>query len=218
MRFKGEAVVSKGIMFFCALCRWVKSGFKRWQWGYSHVLMIIVLTLGQINDLLLSGKLSRETADWLRKRRMVKEECKYDLIMAWEATLQDDSKGARSLPLSHIVETYKGRMFIAHLVCERTPRMIESLWNFIKKESGCPYEKHPLEMVMGAIKSPYIQKSDNSDFFCSEMVADSFQIMGLLAWYPPANDYTPDDIGCGGSLGKRLLKGAKITEEIEIVK
>lgn len=216
MILKGEAAVSRGIMFFCALCRWAASGFKKWQWGYSHVLMIVILTVGQINELLHSGKLSRETADWLRKRRTGENGCKYDLTMAWESTLQDGSKGVRLVPLSHIIDTYKGRIFIEHLVCQRTPGMMEVLWEYIEEKINWPYEKHPIELAMSAIKSPYIQKVDNSDFSCSELVANSFQIMRLLPWYPPANDYVPDDIVCGGRLAKRLLKGAMITKEIEI--
>jgi hypothetical protein len=58
---------------------------------------------------------------------------------------------------------------------------------------------------------------DLSSLFCSELVAEAYQAMGLLPEYPkglPSNEYTPLDFSSHRNL--KLLGGYAFKEELSI--
>jgi hypothetical protein len=50
------------------------------------------------------------------------------------------------------------------------------------------------------------------NLFCSELVAATYQRLGLLPTEPPSNNYTPRDFGAEGKLP--LRQGAALGEEV----
>ena len=60
-------------------------------------------------------------------------------------------------------------------------------------------------------------QEDLSSLFCSELVAESYQRMGLLSSASsalPSNEFTPKDFSSDGKPPLKLLKNAKLAKEI----
>jgi hypothetical protein len=81
-----------------------------------------------------------------------------------------------------------------------------------------PYEKDKLELIKAAYDGPLgHNEEDLSSLFCSELVAEAYQKMGLLREPPkglPSNEYTPKDFS--EKKGLVLEKGASLSKEIPI--
>lgn len=94
--------------------------------------------------------------------------------------------------------------------------MIRSLNVFRHEVSGRPYEKSKLELIKSAYDTIFGEnKEDLSSLFCSEMVAEAFQRMGLLTEEIPSNEYTPKDFSSEKKL--KLELGYRLENEISIV-
>ena len=77
-----------------------------------------------------------------------------------------------------------------------------------------PYEKSEIELIKSAYDGPWgHNEEDLSSLFCSELVAEAYQRVGLLSNKKPSNEYTPKDftdgkklsLPEGGSLGKEII-------------
>lgn len=146
----------------------------------------------------------------------------WDAVMLWESTTLSDikdvesgkeRKGVQIVPLSERLRKYKGEVSIRLLDIERTPEMLTSLSLLRAEIKGRPYEKNKIELIKAAYDGPFGEnKEDLSSLFCSEMVAEAYQRMGLLTEKKPSNEYTPKDFSSDnklklvkGSLGKEIL-------------
>jgi hypothetical protein len=75
----------------------------------------------------------------------------------------------------------------------------------VRKElSRKPYERSQIELLKAAYDGFGGASSgeDLSSLFCSELVAEGYQAMGLLPEFPaglPSNEYTPIDFSDAGS-------------------
>jgi len=98
-----------------------------------------------------------------------------------------------------------------------TDDMIRTLNAFRHEVSGRPYEKNKLELLKAAYDGIFGEnKEDLSSLFCSEMVAEAYQRMGLFTKAVPSNEYTPKDF----SMEKKRLTldlGYSFLDEIAIV-
>jgi len=83
--------------------------------------------------------------------------------------------------------------------------MLQALNNFRHEVSGRPYEKDKIELLKAAYDGIFGEnKEDLSSLFCSELVAEAYQRMGLLTEKLPSNEYTPKDFSSEKSLSLEL--------------
>lgn len=139
-----------------------------------------------------------------------------DGVLLWESTplgdkgdgdSEQESQGVRLVPLRERVETYRGKVAFRHLKVRRTPEMLAALHTFRREVTGRPYERDRLELFRSAYEGPFGDNTKElSSIFCSELVAETYQRMGLLASQPPSNEYTPGDFASDAGLG--LLHGS----------
>lgn len=72
--------------------------------------------------------------------------------------------------------------------------MVLALNNFRHEISGRPYETNKIELLKAAYDGLFgDNKEDLSSLFCSELIAEAYQKMGLLTEKLPSNEYIPKD-------------------------
>ncbi len=137
-----------------------------------------------------------------------------DVILLWESALLNDAEeaetgqisGVQLTPLRRRIAGYDGDIAIRNLEVERTPAMYEALNGLRQEVKGRPYEKSRLQLLRSAYDGPFGNNhEDLSSLFCSELIAEAYQRMGLLPETPHASEYTPRDFSDAGGLV--LLKG-----------
>lgn len=100
--------------------------------------------------------------------------------------------------------------------------MYKELMKFQREVQGRKYEKNFVQMAISAFdfKEDYLgflknSEEDLSSIFCSELVAEAYQRMGLLGSKKNSNEYTPKDFSSEGDKDNPLLLG-KLEKEIYI--
>jgi hypothetical protein len=145
--------------------------------------------------------------------------------LLWEATLDTDladvvthelASGVNLYDLEHWIRHYGGETVIRPLHVERTGAMRAALLAFYQEARGRPYERNRLELFRAVYDGPLgrNRKEDDTSFFCSELVAEAYQRMGLLPEKPPANEYTPHDFSSERRTPLPLLLGATLGPEV----
>ena len=144
-----------------------------------------------------------------------------DTVLLWESTNLDNLKdaldgvakrGVQLVLLSERVQTYSGAVAIRQLSVHREPTMLEALSALRMKLRNRPYEEKKLELMRAALDGPFDRlrsPEDLSSLFCSELIAEAYQAMGLLPEHgggKPSDEYTPRDFA--GPLA--LLRGAAL--------
>ncbi|MDH5561015.1 MAG: YiiX/YebB-like N1pC/P60 family cysteine hydrolase [Deltaproteobacteria bacterium] len=139
----------------------------------------------------------------------------------WESTTLSNLKDAISGTVKNGVQlvllrdrlrTYDGEKSIRHLSYSITADEYYRLMGFREKMRGRPYETNRLELIKSAYDGPFgHNEEDLSSLFCSELVAEAYQEIGLLDNNKPSNEYTPKDFSdvcklnlLRGSLGKEI--------------
>ena len=142
----------------------------------------------------------------------------YDQVLIYQATPVDNvddfysgsaKKGVQINALSDVLKKYDGEVAIRQLTnFERTDEVIRAVTQFRREMKNKPFEEDYLEFVKACYDGPLGENSadDLSSLFCSELVAEAYQRMGLLSESIASNEYTPKDFSSAGSLD--LLKGA----------
>jgi hypothetical protein len=94
--------------------------------------------------------------------------------------------------------------------------MRAALLAFYQEARGRPYERNRLELFRSVYDGPLgdNRKEDDTSFFCSELVAEAYQRMGLLPPNPPANEYTPHDFSSERKKPLPLQLGATLGPEV----
>jgi hypothetical protein len=176
----------------------------------------------QSGDIVLfSGKGGLSTGiKWFTASRwshlgMVVRPLDFDVVLLWEASPITDikdiqsgkiHKGVRLVALSERIQTYEGEVAIRLLEVQRNPKMLEALNRLRRELKNRPFEKDVIELLKSAWDGPLGDNvADLSSLFCSELVAEAYQQMGLLSRRKPSNEYTPRDFSEQGQL--KLLKG-----------
>ena len=135
---------------------------------------------------------------------MVVNMTEYDFVTLWESTTlssladldtQRPVKGVQLVPLSARVATYPGEIAIRQLRdCTLGPEDVSTLMDFRKKVKGKAYEENLIELIRSAYDGPWGNNQEElSSLFCSELVAETYQRLGLLGEEKPSNEYTPAD-------------------------
>lgn len=119
-----------------------------------------------------------------------------------------DKRGVALVSLSDRLRDFVGEVWVRPLEVERTPEMLKKLAELREDVSGRDYEAHITELMKAYYDGPLGNNTEElSTIFCSELVAEAYQCMGLLAEPPqgmPSNEYTPIDF----ARGLPLLKGS----------
>jgi hypothetical protein len=134
-----------------------------------------------------------------------------DVLMLWESTFDDNHSGVRLTPLSKaITEEVAIRKCSVTRTAERWNRLMA-----VRKElDGRPFEDKVLEFICAAYDGPFGGNKRNiTALFCSELIAETYQRVGLLDSTLPSNEYTPNDFSSTASSGLLLLNGAKLSDE-----
>lgn len=144
--------------------------------------------------------------------------------LLWEATLDTElpditthemGSGVNLYDLELWIRHYGGETVIRQLRVERTDTMRAALLEFYREARGRPYERNRLELFRAVYDGPLgkNRNEDCSSFFCSELVAEAYQRMGLLSPTPSANEYTPGDFSTERKMLLPLLLGARLEVE-----
>ena len=127
----------------------------------------------------------------------------YDMLCIFESTMLsslanvdtgEPRKGVQIVPASTKIEGYNGDVYVRGLFkVDITPK-IPDLVKFRRQVNGRPYEQDALELAKAALDGPFGQNTEDlSSLFCSELVAEFYQVAGLLGSSTPSNEYIPDD-------------------------
>ncbi len=144
----------------------------------------------------------------------------------WECTTFDQlidkadkelHSGVRLVSLDKLLAIYAnyvpGGFSVRLLKADRTPDFREAFTNFVKEVDARPIDGN-LAMISHWLEGKMLSlTSGDSSLFCSQLIAETYQRLGLLPIDRPANAYAPRDF----SMQNRdlsLLSGASLGEEI----
>lgn len=148
----------------------------------------------------------------------------FDSVLLWESTTLNDlvdldsgvlRQGVQLVSLSARLARYDGPVSIRRLQdVTLGAQDWEALSSLRREVAGRPYELSNLELVRSAYDGfGGLNREDLSSLFCSELLAEAYQRMGLLDEAVPSSEYTPKDFAAKGGL--RLLRG-HLGPEIEV--
>lgn len=150
------------------------------------------------------------------------------LPLIWESTplenvpdkeLGKGKSGAQLVSLKERLENYETNVYaIRFLKVIRDPSMLNHLFRFISYAHALPFPGE-LRLIGRVIHAKiftrlYRMKRRYKNIFCSELVAESYMVMGLLPEDPPPSAYMPVDFSTQKKLP--LLKGAHLSGEFMI--
>ncbi len=128
------------------------------------------------------------------------------------------TKGVQRVELSERLERCFASGYeigIRKLSKSLTEDMIRKLNDFRHEVSGRHYEESKIELLRSAYDGIFGEnKEDLSSLFCSELVAEAYQRMGLLTETLPSNEYTPKDFSSERLINLEL--GYSLEQEIAV--
>lgn len=138
-------------------------------------------------------------------------------VFCWESTTLSDlkdadtgklTKGVQRVELSERLERCFSKGYeisVRQLSKALSNDMVLALNSFRHEVSGRPYEKDKIELLKAAYDGIFgDNKEDLSSLFCSELVAEAYQKMGLLTEKMSSNEYIPKDFSTEKSLNLEL--------------
>ena len=169
------------------------------QSEYTHVAMILIM----------------KDADEILVYQSANQPCAVDY---YDKTMKS---GVQVNSLDEHVKNYEGKMWIRRLEIQRTPNMLSELEKFRKTVEGRSYEESFLEKSKSAIDFILPENKENlSSIFCSELIAEAYQSMGILQKNEEggqsSNEYVPKDFAKDNDSKLHLQLGARLGEEILI--
>jgi hypothetical protein len=136
-----------------------------------------------------------------------------DCIFLWESVVTSTWKdffrgkglkgGVRMSLLSDRLRDYRGCEVAVRRLLKypRGPATYHNLALFRRAIKDAPYERHVPELLKSVYDGPWGRNhEDLSDFFCSELMAETYQNLGLLTEEQPSNEYTPADFSAARKL------------------
>lgn len=154
---------------------------------------------GAFSDIIKYGTLSK----WSHIG-MILHIPEYDFLTVWESTTLSDvkdlesgipRKGVQLVPLSDRVQKYSGYISVRQLQGADLPEnSLRKLMELRKELKGKRYERSKMELFKSAYDGPFGHNSEDlSSLFCSELVAEAYQRLGLVTEEKSSNEYTPAD-------------------------
>jgi hypothetical protein len=139
-----------------------------------------------------------------------------DALMLFEATVEGVDVFRLDLRLDFYRETAK--LGIRRLQLPRTPEMIDALTLFVEETIGKPYSS--LMNILRAYNGTALT-NDSSSFFCSQLIAEAYQRMGLLGKDIPSNMFLPVDFvdpdGTGGGGSGEAAGGQPLPPKLQLL-
>jgi hypothetical protein len=118
---------------------------------------------------------------------------------------------------TNINTTFKDVPYFVKLNWQRTPSVDADFLNVITAYEGRPFGS-VLQMALNyALGHLYNQATDQSAIYCAELVALTFQALGVLDATHPPNWYSPNSFGPNPSEPIPWLGGALVDVPVEIV-
>ena len=154
---------------------------------------------GAFSDIIKYGSLSKYS-----NVGMVVRIPEYDFLAIWECTTLNNvsdvdpnlpRKGVQFVPLSDRVQKYSGDIAIRQLKGASLPAgALLKLMELRKQLRGKSYEREKVQLLKSACDGPFGHNNEDlSSIFCSELVAEAYQCLGLLKDDKASNEYTPAD-------------------------
>lgn len=188
----GDLILFSGKGLTSAIIRWFSG--SRW----SHIGMVVKVNDGDIVLLFESTTLSK-----------IKDFASGNL-----------RRGVQLVSLSDRLAAYDGKLGVVFLMAKRTPEMIRALGEFRAEMRDKPYEKHFLSLVKSAYDGLLGKnKEDLTSVFCSELVAEAYQRMGVFSDEIPSSEFTPADFDINENKNAHKLpfiNGCSITSVVPI--
>lgn len=130
-----------------------------------------------------------------------------------ESTIGEEKSGFQMNPLGKRIKQYKGKIWIRHLITERTDQMEENLQEFILANLHTSYESGFIGLIelLSAVLDfwPFNNKPNAKQLFCSELVTIILQRWKLLAAEVSANELLPRGYEFGRKMDKLLKLSPK---------
>ena len=149
----------------------------------------------------------------------------FEFITVWESTTGSKAKdvisgkhrdGVQMFQLSQRLANYDGEIAIRRLHGVDLTERLTALETLRKELKGKPYETSQFELLAAVIdKVDIYTEEDLSSVFCSELVAEAYQRLGLLSEDKPSNEYVPAEFSSEREI--TLLQGAALSEEILVL-
>ena len=135
---------------------------------------------------------------------LVFESPAHDFLTLWESSIREDTLdvelaehrvGVRLVSLYDRVKAFEGEISIRRLQGEAiTDKKLRCLLALQDELRGRAYERNKFELIRAANKRAFCNRAEDlSSVFCSELVAEAYQRLGLLSEEKPSNDYAPVD-------------------------
>lgn len=158
---------------------------------------------------------------------MVMRVDEHDMLLLWESTTNGHGtdvqtgtikRGVQLVPLSKRVGDHAGDLAFRPLSRGLTRSEMAALNEFRHAVKDKGYDFDGLELLRAALDDGLFWKNreDLSAFFCSELIAETYQAIGFLSEDKPSNEYTPNDFSSGASEPLGLLNGVSLGDEIVV--
>lgn len=102
--------------------------------------------------------------------------------------------GVQLNPLSVRLQSNNNQVAIRRLIIPRTPELLDPLFQFMKEVKDKPYTNSAVELMLAGGSGRFgVNKPHLDHLFCSGLVAEAYQRMGLLDTKLASNNYSPGD-------------------------
>jgi hypothetical protein len=156
---------------------------------------------------------------------MVMKVEEFDTLLLWESTTNGHDKdvqtgevkrGVQLVPLSKRVKDHTGNIAFRPLSRALNGGEITKLNKFRHSVKDKPYDFDGLELLRSAIDSRlfWSNREDLSAYFCSELIAETYQTLGFLSEALPSNEYTPNDFSSSAAVPLDFQGGMSLDDEI----
>jgi len=154
---------------------------------------------------------------------MIINNAQHDRLAIWESNSEKDAQdlltgnyeeGVRLVCFNERINAFNGKVSVRRLEgALLNEQLIEALDHLMVRVMNKPYEKSKAQLLGAVPKSHLIgnKKEDLSSLFCSELIAEAYQELGLLPCDISSNTYTPSDFST--ETGLELLGDFYLSEE-----
>ena len=161
--------------------------------------LVLYSARGAFSDVIKYGTLSK-----FSHVGMVMRIPEYDFLTIWESTMPSNidnlessppRMGVQLVPLSDRVHKYSGDIAVRQLKGASLPTgTLLKLMELRKQLRSKSYKHEKVQLLKSANDGPFGHNhKDLSAIFCSELVAEAYQCLGLLTDEKSSNEYTPAD-------------------------
>ena len=158
---------------------------------------------------------------------MVMKVEEFDTLLLWESTTNGHDvdvqtkkvkRGVQLVPLSKRVRDHTGNLAFRQLSRRLHNEEITNLNQFRHSVRDKPYDFNGFELLKSALDFGALltNSEDLSAYFCSELIADTYQELGFLSEDLPSNEYTPNDFSSSAKSGLELLGDISLEDEIMV--